>query len=118
MTTRNHTRRAFRLVLLATLVAFQCAAAGGARQAPRAQPEQARAPVPMPRAIVVHSDGTLSGGGLSGLPGGGTQTKLSFSSTDAKGDCPSGATKIERCSGVYANGTSWEIAPCCRTETN
>lgn len=115
MTTRNHTRRAFRLVLLATLVAFQCAAAGGARQAPRAQPEQAQAPAPMPRAVVVHSDGTLAGG----LPGSGGQGKtISLSSTDAKGDCPAGATKIERCSGVYANGTNWEIAPCCRTETN
>lgn len=115
MTTRNHTRRAFRLVLLATLVAFQCAAAGGARQAPRAQPEQAQAPAPMPRAVVVHSDGTVSGG----LPGSGGQGKIiSFSSTDTKGDCPAGATKIERCHGVYPNGNNWEIAPCCRTETD
>lgn len=115
MTTRNKTARTLRFVLLATLVAFECAAAGGARQAPRAQPEQVQAPPPAPRSVVVHSDGTLGGG----LPGSGGQGKIiSFSSTDAKGDCPAGATKIERCSGVYANGTNWEIAPCCRTETN
>ncbi len=47
-----------------------------------------------------------------------TQGKVSFSNTDSKGDCPAGATRIERCSGVYPNGNSWEISPCCRTETN
>lgn len=115
MTMRHKTARTLRFMLLGTLVAFECAAAGGARQAPRAQPEQAQAPLPAPRSIVVQSDGTLAGG----LPGSGGQGKIiSFGSTDAKGDCPAGATKIERCHGVYPNGTNWEIAPCCRTETD
>ncbi len=47
-----------------------------------------------------------------------SESKIHVSSTDSKGDCPNGATKLERCSGVYPNGNSWEIAPCCRTETN
>lgn len=45
------------------------------------------------------------------------EKKVHVSSTDAKGDCPAGSSKIERCSGVYPNGNSWEIAPCCRTVT-
>lgn len=48
----------------------------------------------------------------------GSQSKIHVSSTNSNGDCPSGATKLDRCSGVYPNGNSWEIAPCCRTETN
>ncbi len=100
--------KAFRFALLASLVAFQCAAAGPARQQSRPQA------APAPRATVAQSE-VLS---PIGVPGGGTQGKISFSNTDAKGDCPAGATKIERCSGVYPNGNSWEIAPCCRTETH
>lgn len=43
------------------------------------------------------------------------ESKVHVSSTDAKGNCPSGATKLDKCSGVYPNGNSWEISPCCRT---
>ncbi len=43
---------------------------------------------------------------------------VKLESTSASGDCPSGATKIESCSGVYPNGNSWSIAPCCRTVTD
>jgi len=46
------------------------------------------------------------------------ENKIHVSSTDSKGNCPAGATKLDKCSGVYANGNSWEISPCCRTETN
>lgn len=46
------------------------------------------------------------------------EKKIHVSSTDSKGDCPSGATKIDKCSGVYPNGNSWEISPCCRTVTD
>ena len=44
--------------------------------------------------------------------------KVKLESVNAKGDCPSGATKLEKCSGVYANGNSWEISPCCKTVTD
>lgn len=104
--------RTLRLALLGSLVALQCAASATGGQA-RPQPERGQAQ-PTPRRAVLQGE-TVS---ATGLPSGGTQGKVSFSSTDAKGDCPAGATKIERCSGVYANGTTWEIAPCCRTETN
>ena len=104
--------KAWRLALLGTLFAFQCAASGMGGQA-RPQPERGQA-APAPRRAVLQGE-TVS---AAGVPSGGTQGKVSFSNTDAKGECPAGATKIERCSGVYANGTSWEIAPCCRTETN
>lgn len=109
---RRASSKAFRLALLASLAVFQCAAAGMGGQA-RPQPERGQAQ-PAPRRAVLQGE-TVS---ATGLPGSGTQGKVSFSNTDAKGDCPAGATRIERCSGVYPNGNSWEIAPCCRTETN
>lgn len=43
---------------------------------------------------------------------------VKLESTNTKGECPSGATLIESCSGVYPNGNSWSIAPCCRTVTD
>lgn len=46
------------------------------------------------------------------------EKKIHVSSTDSKGECPAGATKLDKCSGVYANGNSWEISPCCRTVTD
>ena len=45
------------------------------------------------------------------------QRTVKLESTNSKGDCPSGATKLESCSGVYANGTNWSITPCCKTVT-
>lgn len=47
-----------------------------------------------------------------------SNAKIRVTSTDSSGNCPSGATKIEKCSGVYPNGNSWEISPCCRTITD
>lgn len=40
--------------------------------------------------------------------------KIKLTSVNAEGNCPNGATKIEKCSGTYPNGNSWEMAPCCR----
>ncbi|MFZ5638891.1 MAG: hypothetical protein ACOY82_20150 [Pseudomonadota bacterium] len=112
MTSRSASSKAFRLALLGSLAVFQCAAAGmGGQARPQAERGQAQ---PAARRAALQVE-TVS---AAGLPSGGTQGKVSFSNTDAKGECPAGSTKIERCSGVYANGTTWEIAPCCRTETN
>jgi hypothetical protein len=109
MSSVNISTRALRL-LVCLVVALPCAAAGPpAQERSRAEP----AP-PAPRRAAAQTTNPPSV-----LPAGViTQGKISFSNTDTKGDCPAGATKIERCSGVYSNGNSWEIAPCCRTETN
>ena len=40
--------------------------------------------------------------------------KVKLTSVNAEGNCPNGATKIEKCSGTYPNGNSWEMSPCCR----
>lgn len=47
-----------------------------------------------------------------------SNAKIRVTSTDSNGNCPNGATKLDKCSGVYPNGNSWEISPCCRTVTD
>ena len=107
MSSINPTGRALRL-LICLIVALPCAAAGPpAQQRPRAEPAQ-----PAPRRAVVQNE---SLGLPSSVLGGGTQSKIKVTNTDANGNCPAGATRFERCSGVYPNGNSWEIAPCCHT---
>lgn len=109
MSAIHATGRALRL-LVCLVVALPCAAAGPpVQERPRAEPAQ---PVPRRAAAPAANPQQILPAGVI------TQGKVNFSNTDSKGDCPSGATKIERCSGVYPNGNSWEIAPCCRTETN
>jgi len=46
-----------------------------------------------------------------------SDSKIFVQSTDANGNCPSGATLLSSCSGTYPNGNSWSITPCCRTVT-
>jgi hypothetical protein len=108
MSSIHATGRALRL-LVCLVVALPCAAAGPpAQERPRSEPVQ---PAPR-RAAAQNASLNLPS---SVLGGGGTQSKIKVTSTDAKGDCPAGATKFERCSGVYPNGNSWEISPCCHT---
>ena len=111
MKSRIHGLNKVLLLSLALLPMLQGAAAGPPAQGkPRASaaPEATEA-----RASVVRAERLPSS-----VLDPGSQSKIHVSSTNSNGDCPGGATKIERCSGVYANGNSWEIAPCCRTETN
>jgi hypothetical protein len=97
--------------LLCLVVVLPCAAAGPPAQE-RPRPEQ-----PMPRTA---SPRTAQAAGLpsSVLGGSGVESKIKVTSTDAQGNCPNGATKLDKCSGVYPNGNSWEISPCCRIETD
>lgn len=92
-------------------------------------PEQARKKMIAPVATPVATPATVPLGSapaiprrVFNLPSGVldpvNESKIHVSSTDSAGNCPSGATKLESCSGVYSNGNSWEIRPCCRVETN
>jgi len=108
---KSNTRALRGLIIL--LIALPCVASGPpAQQQPRAEPAQAR-PV-APRAAGMQSHNLPS----SVLGGGGVQSKIKVTSTDAQGNCPNGGTKLDKCSGVYPNGNSWEISPCCRIEVN
>lgn len=98
----------FRIGLLAGLVVLQCAAAGPPVAAERTRAEPAQ---PRPR---IAEAANLPSSALDPT----VESKIRVTSTDAKGNCPAGSTKLDKCSGVYSNGNSWEIAPCCRTETN
>ncbi len=101
-----------RVPLLLLLAAFQCAAAGPPTPTQRPATTNPREAV-MTRPAPIRVD-NLPSSLLDPL----NEKKVHVSSTDAKGDCPAGSSKIERCSGVYPNGNSWEIAPCCRTVTD
>jgi hypothetical protein len=81
----------FRQAAAAVLI-FGAAFSIGAVAAPRA-----------PRPAVVVLDPSLP-----------SAQKIKLTSVNAEGNCPSGATKIEKCSGTYPNGNSWEMSPCCR----
>ena len=85
----------FRQVAAAVLI-FGAAFSIGAAAAPRAQRAAAR-----PAPVVLDPS----------LP---SAQKIKLTSVNAEGNCPSGATKIEKCSGTYPNGNSWEMSPCCR----
>lgn len=110
MSTTTFSLRSNRLRVpgLLLLVAFQCAAAGPPGEAPRAAAASAsRAPAAMAP--------TRATGLASSLLDPTNEKKVHVSSTDSGGNCPAGSTKIDKCSGVYPNGNSWEISPCCRT---
>ena len=94
--------------LICLVVALPCAAAG-----PPAQ-ERPRAEQPMPRTSSPRAALQAEGLPSSVLGGSGVQSNIKVTSTDAQGNCPNGGTKIDKCSGVYPNGNSWEISPCCR----
>lgn len=107
MNMRFRGSRGFRCGLLLLLTAAPCLAAGpSAPSRPKAEPavEGARATATraerLPSSVLDPSN-----------------AKIRVTSTDSNGNCPNGATKLEKCSGVYPNGNSWEISPCCRTAT-
>jgi hypothetical protein len=111
MKSRIHGLNRILLLSLALLPMLQGAAAGPPAQGkPSASGAQEATPA---RATVDRAERLPSS-----VLDPGSQSKIHVSSTNSSGDCPSGATKLDRCSGVYPNGNSWEIAPCCRTETN
>lgn len=105
LSSAGRTASMLRIGLLAGFVALQCAAAGPPATGERARPEPAQ---PRPR---IAEAANLPSSALDPS----VASKIRVTSTDAKGNCPAGSTRLDKCSGVYPNGNSWEISPCCRT---
>ena len=107
------------IVLLGTAAAQASSSGSGSKDAKPVAPAMAETPAMADRKASMDAGVSLLGPAevftATLLDSQGRTVKLE--STNTKGDCPSGATKIESCSGVYPNGNSWSIAPCCRTVT-
>lgn len=107
MNTRPSAARGLPHALALLLIAMPClAAAPSTPSRPKAE-----APTEGARAVATRAERLPS----SVLDP--SNAKIRVTSTDSSGNCPNGATKLDKCSGVYPNGNAWEISPCCRTAT-